>query len=90
MFMLILFSLNTRLLLLTINDPTFVEIRELEEKRQLEKERFEAAEEARKRRDEEKKRKEQEDAERQKVRICFTSKHHLFLRLCHYSSAILF
>ena len=80
MFMLILFSFkNTRLLLLTINDPTFVEIRELEEKRQLEKERFEAAEEARKRRDEEKKRKEQEDAERQKVGICFTFKQHLFL-----------
>ena len=80
MFMLILFSFkNTRLLLLTINDPTFVEIRELEEKRQLEKERFEAAEEARKRRDEEKKRKDQEDAERQKVGICFTSKQHLFL-----------
>ena len=80
MFMLILFSFkNTRLLLLTINDPTFVEIRELEEKRQLEKERFEAAEEARKRRDEEKKRKEQEDAERQKVGICFSSEQHLFL-----------
>ena len=80
MFMLILFSFkNTRLLLLTINDPTYIEIRELEEKRQLEKERFEAAEEARKRRDEEKKRKEQEDAERQKVGICFTSKQHLFL-----------
>ena len=63
--------------LLTINDHTFVQIRELEEKRQLEKERFEAADEARKRREDEKKRKEQEEAERHKVRICLTSKQQL-------------